>query len=99
MSKQKRGTRESTIEAYFVEQVEKHGGMALKLVDTGRRGFPDRTVVWDNGKMDFVELKRPLGGKVAPWQSRYHNDLRDCGVLVWVLDSKERIDTYIGMHE
>ena len=45
-SKLKRGPLESTIEDYFVEQVEAAGGAAPKLKDTGRKGFPDRTAIW-----------------------------------------------------
>jgi hypothetical protein len=90
---------ESDIETYLVKQVEAHGGRCLKLVDMGRRGFPDRTVLWpddvgDGPRMLFIETKT-IGGKVKPWQKRYHTDLESMGFTVLTLWTKEQIDDYI----
>jgi hypothetical protein len=94
-SKVKRLTREIIIEDYFVAEVERCGGLAPKLVDQGRRGFPDRTVIWPR-RVHFVELKKPVGGIVASWQERYHDDLRERGASVFVIYSKADVDCYIS---
>jgi hypothetical protein len=91
---------ETDIEDYLVRQVEACGGRCPKLVDMGRRGFPDRTVLWpaevgrDAPRAHFIETKC-IGGRVKPWQRRYHQDLRDMGFLVFVLWTKEQVDEYI----
>ena len=86
---------ENSVETYLVEQVEKHGGRCPKLVDMGRRGFPDRSPMWEEAVIHFVETKCP-GGSVKPWQKRDHQDLRDMGFLVFVLWTKEQVDEYIA---
>lgn len=91
---------EIDVETYLVERVEAHGGRCLKLVDMGRRGFPDRTVLWPNEanevdpRMHFIETKI-RHGEVKPWQKRYHDDLEAMGFLVLVIWTKEQVDEYI----
>jgi hypothetical protein len=96
-SKLKRGPLESTIEDYFVEQVEAAGGMALKLKDVARKGFPDRTAIWPAygwARIHFIELKT-IGGALESWQKRYHADLRKKGALVLTLWTKKQVDDYV----
>jgi hypothetical protein len=97
-SKQKRGsTYERTIEEYFVSEVIRCGGLAPKLVDQGRKGFPDRTAIWPCyafARIHFVELKT-IGGKLESWQERYHDDLRKRNAFVFVLWTKKQVDEYI----
>jgi hypothetical protein len=89
---------ESTVEDHLVSQVEKHGGRCPKLVDIGRRGFPDRTVLWpdehDARHIQFIETKT-VGGRLKPWQRRYHTDLESMGFVVLVIWTKEQVDDYI----
>lgn len=86
--------RESKLERYFVEQVEKHGGMAEKFTSPGRRFVPDRIVSWPWFKVHFVELKAP-DGKLSPGQKRDHERRYKSGQSVFVLWTKEHIDSYI----
>ena len=94
-------TYEAAVEYYLVEQVEKHGGMCLKLVDQGRRGFPDRTVIWAypfrECRIHFVEVKT-VGGRLSYLQKRYHEDLRAIGCDVLVLWTTEQVDDYVRTH-
>jgi hypothetical protein len=89
---------ESDVETYLVKQVEARGGRCLKLVDLGRRGFPDRTVLWPvehaARMMQFIETKT-TGGIVKSWQERYHVDLKSMGYNVLTLWTKEQVDDYI----
>lgn len=101
-------TPEGKIEDYFVEQCEANGALVRKLAYVGRRGAPDRMVVWGlyrggrdgyiGGRIDFVELKAP-GKKPDPHQEREHERLRALGCNVHVIDSKEAVDRYIAMRK
>jgi hypothetical protein len=91
------GRLETPIEDYLVERVEARGGRCPKLVDMGRRGFPDRSPMWPGAEIHFIETKCE-GGDVKPWQKRYHADLRSMGFKVFVLWTKELVDVYIEAH-
>ena len=101
-SKVKRTERESKIEAYFVEQVEKHGGLCEKFTNPGKRFVPDRIVTWpgfspiiySTARIHFVELKT-IGGKLTPGQARDHARRRQLGCDVAVLWTKAQVDVYI----
>ena len=85
---------ENTLEKYLVDRVTEAGGLCIKLVDQGRKGFPDRTVVWELGRVHFIELKT-LTGKLSPSQSRYIETLENKGCPVYVLRNRTQIDWYI----
>jgi hypothetical protein len=88
---------ESAIEKYFVEQVEKHGGMAEKFTSPGKRGAPDRIVTWPAygfARIHFVELKT-IGGKLEPWQARDHARRKRINCHVEVIWTKKQVDEYI----
>ena len=98
-------TPEGKVEDYFVEQCEANGALVRKLAYVGRRGAPDRMVVWSvlsestlyrEGLVDFVELKAK-GKTPDPHQEREHKRLRALGCDVFVIDSKEAVDRYIAM--
>ena len=101
-------TPEGKVEDYFVEQCEANGALVRKLAYIGRRGAPDRMVVWppeDRNSynpdlfttfVDFVELKAERK-KPNDHQEREHKRLRDLGCNVFVIDSKEAVDNYIAM--
>lgn len=95
--KVRRGVRESLIEKYFVDEVERHGGMCEKFCPRGQRGRPDRIVTWPAygfARIHFVELKT-IGGKLEPWQERDHARRRKLGCRVEVLWTTAQIDEYI----
>ena len=87
-------TTEGTIEDYFVGKVEDVGGVAIKIRLI--RGFPDRVVLLPGGVCEFVELKRPVGGKFEPLQTKWHARLRKLGFVVVVLRDKPAVDSYLG---
>lgn len=97
-------TPEGKVEDYFVEQCEANGALVRKLAYVGRRGAPDRMVVWSvlsentlyrEGLVDFVELKAK-GQKADDHQAREHTRLRALGCNVFLIDSKEAVDRYIA---
>lgn len=85
---------EKTIETYFVEEVERIGGMCIKFPPLFYAGFPDRLVFLPGGLFVLVELKRP--GKTARLlQRKVHAKLRRLGFRVEVIDTKIGVDTFI----
>lgn len=88
--------REREVEKYLVEKVKEHGGFCPKFVDPGRRGAPDRIVMLPGHSSVYVELKRPIGGEVSVSQERYHAKIRAAGQLVWVVNTKARVDALLA---
>lgn len=87
--------RENTVEKYFVEEVRKASGWALKLKVLSWAGFPDRIVLWRWGAVDWVELKRPRG-RPRKLQERMHAKLHKYNQNVFVLDTKAKVDEYVN---
>jgi hypothetical protein len=88
------GMREKEIEEYLVKRVRESGGMAYKFVSPGRSGVPDRIVVMPNGLLIFVELKAP-GGSTRPLQDRQISELRRLGQMVFIIDTKGKVDAFL----
>lgn len=82
--------REKQIEQRLVKAVKAQNGMCPKLVSPGTDGMPDRMVLLPDGKLSFVEVKAP-GEKPRPLQIRRHEQLRQLGFRVAVLDDPEQI--------
>lgn len=87
--------REKEIEEYLVKHVRRRGGRAYKFVSPGNSGVPDRLVVFPGGVIAFAEMKAP-GEKPRPLQEHEINRLRRFGQRVAVLDSKEKVDSFIA---
>ena len=83
--------RERDIEAYLVRRVKALGGEIRKLRWIGRRGAPDRVVMFPGGRLWWIELKRP-GGITEAHQAREHARMLAMGQRVLVLDTIEKID-------
>lgn len=92
---------ESKVEAALCAGVLALGGTCDKTVDLGRRGRPDREIVWPQyGQpktapvVEFVETKAPKG-RLASWQARYHKRLRDQGFTVHVIWNLDQVEDYL----
>jgi len=90
-----RKPKESAIEKYFVEQVESRipGAQARKW--KSRRNDPDRIVLFPNGTVAFVELKRP-GEEPRDGQLREMDRLRKSKFYVFTLSTEESVDRWIS---
>ena len=82
--------REKRLERMLVCAVEKSGGLALKFVSPGMVGVPDRLVLLSGGRVVFAEVKAP-GKKPMALQRLRHDQLRDLGFRVYVVDGVEQI--------
>ena len=86
---------ERDLEAYFSKKCKELKLLTLKLNVRYARGWPDRIVPLPDGRVLWVELKRP-GGKLSPLQVKVHTDLRKLDHNVQTIDSKEGIDRVLG---
>lgn len=86
--------RERTIETRFVNEVKKHGGLALKWVSPGQSGVPDRIVLTPDGRTIFVELKAP-GKQLRPLQVKWMQRLLGMNHKHYTIDSYEGIAQFI----
>ena len=66
-------------------------GKCLKWVCPGWRGVPDRILLFPGGRVYFVELKRPKGGKVDPLQTWWKRQLEGLGFTVWRICNTEQL--------
>lgn len=85
-------TLEKEIERKLKILVEgKLGGLCLKWVCPGWSGVPDRILLLPGGKVYFVELKRPKGGKVSELQQWWKRKLQGLGFTIWHIDSIDQM--------
>jgi hypothetical protein len=81
---------EKTLERKLVDAVKAMGGLCPKFVSPGFDGMPDRILLLPEGRIAFVEVKRP-GKKPRPLQKARHGLLRRLGFRVYVLDDEAQI--------
>jgi hypothetical protein len=90
---------EAPVERYFIDTAKRYGCLQRKLTQFyAEDGWPDRLCVWPDGHgtTDWVELKRPKGGKLEPRQKVIIPELRQRGATVEVLNTKEAIDAWFA---
>lgn len=82
---------EKDIERHLVRVIGRAGGMCLKWVCPGWSGVPDRLVLLPGGRLLFVELKRPAGGKIGSLQIWWAQKLRSLGFDYRLIKNHEDI--------
>lgn len=86
---------EGNLEKYLIDRAAAHRVYQRKVKLAGRRGFPDRMLAY-GGRVVFVELKNPNGkGRLSKMQEREIAEMRDVGLDVRVMKSKEEVDDAI----
>ena len=86
---------ERQVEQALVRAVRKHGGIAPKFTSPGTVGMPDRIIILPEGRICFVELKRP-GQKPRPIQIRQMDRLTQLGCMVRTIDHPNQIQELIN---
>lgn len=79
---------ESDVETKVKEFAEAHLILHLKIVIWGRAGWPDHIFI-KNGKVVWIEFKKPDGKSPTPIQLHIHSQLRKEGMEVHVIDNVE----------
>lgn len=90
--------RESEIENYLVWTVETLGGKAYKFKSPNQRGVSDRIVCMPNGETWFVELKRPKGGRLAPLQALFRDQVQSLQQKYALLINQQEIDEWASAY-
>jgi hypothetical protein len=91
----KLSVRENAIERQLRERVEALGGECIKVTVIGRRGFFDRLVVLPGGRVIFVEVKRPRGGRTTTHQMLWHSRFDLLGLAIAVVKNSADIDALL----
>lgn len=86
---------EKALEKRLVSEVQKRGGMCVKLTSQFHRGLPDRLVLLKYHTSAFVELKS-TGEKPRELQVRAMDKLDGLGFRCFVIDSTEGLDDFLA---
>ena len=84
---------EKQIEQTLALNINKIGGVCLKFTSPGNAGVPDRVVIHE-GRVIFVELKRP-GGEPRPLQIAVAKKMKNAGAFVYCISTKEQVRKFI----
>ena len=92
--------KEELNEKHLNRRVEETGGETRKVTWLGRRGAPDRLVLWpEHGAYAFVELKEETQSwGLQDHQRREIERMKGAGIRVAILSSKAEIDGFIKFH-
>lgn len=63
----------------------------FKFKPFGIIGVPDRILLLKGGKLVFIELKKPKGSRVFPWQRRMHANLRRLGFRIELIYTYDQV--------
>jgi len=94
--------RESEIEKYLVKQAEAANVLVRKAAWVGRKGCPDRVLMFPDGRIVWVETKAEGLAALFPnnaherQQDREHERMRQRGQRVEIVDSFERVDEVLA---
>lgn len=61
----------------------------------GKRGFFDRIAILPGGKVWFVELKRPKGGRISPHQSEHMRDALALGANAIFIKTEKEVEEWL----
>lgn len=100
-AKRESEVREIDIEKAFCDYAKSKGCRALKLIENGKRGFPDRSILCPGGRIFYIEFKRP-GKKheVSAGQIKTMSVLESLGFECHVCDdldeAKNILNVFLG---
>ena len=86
---------EKDVEEFLKKKVERLGGRCLKFPAVFEEGIPDRLVIIPRGRIVFVELKRPKGGRLSEMQKYQIKKLRDLGCRVYIVHNYAEVDAML----
>lgn len=83
---------EKYLEQKLVKLTKRRGGLIFKFVSPGRVGVPDRIIIFPEGRIGFVEVKKPGVGRLSKVQLDTLSRLSNIGCRVYVLDRPEVLE-------
>ncbi len=86
---------EKKIEKKLRIEVEKLGGLAIKLQSQYFTGLPDRLILIPGGVIRFAEIKT-TGENLRPRQKVVHALLRRLGFIVEVIDDDPGLQKFLN---
>ena len=86
---------EQTVERHLLRRVKMLRGLCLKLPALVYPGIPDRMILLPGGRVIFMELKRPVGGRFEKLQPWWLRTLARLGFPVHVCRTKQEVDDAI----
>lgn len=88
--------REAALEKKIKARIEKEGGLCLKWVSPGFTGVPDRIAILPEGRLAFIEVKRPgVKDGRTPRQKRVAQMLEERGQTVLRVSSMETLEEWL----
>lgn len=84
-------TDERDIERRLVDLVTAAGGLCLKLDSSTRKGIQDRLLLLPGGRVIFVEVKRPDGGKVSVLQKVRAKQIERLGFRSMIVQNEDQL--------
>ena len=88
-------TTESDIEKECIKQIHDLGGWCIKYTSSSERGLPDRLCIFPNGKIVWVEFKRPRRFKLDPLQKIQVKRLKKLHQTAIMINSFSKITNLI----
>lgn len=88
---------EKEIENQFVNYAKTHNVLAVKFIDPGNTGAPDRICFLPGGKILLIEFKKP-GGLLSVKQQLYHKRLYELGQFVYTCCSFQQAKEVLDHH-
>lgn len=85
---------EKKIEKKLRVEIGKLGGLAIKLQSQYYTGLPDRMILMPGGVIRFAEIKT-TGKKATARQTIVHEELRDLGFKVEVIDDEPGLQKFL----
>lgn len=86
---------EEDLERAVVKWADNLGGVAVKLKEDNKRGFPDRTILLPEARIVFAELKRPTRSKKYHQQKEWIKRLQSLGFAAGFFDSLDDIEAQL----
>ena len=82
---------EKVIEKKLVRVVKENGGLCIKMASMYYKGIPDRLILTADGRLMFVETKRP-GEQLRPEQVAWQKKLQGMKFKAVMIDSVENLE-------
>ena len=81
---------EKQVQSKVVKKLKESGWMVVKIMSCSLPGWPDLQAL-KNGKVIFIEVKAP-GNVATPLQRVRHDQLRQAGFDVYVIDDVKKLE-------